>query len=235
MSLRAFIGHDARQPGACRVAAHSLRTTSGLRPEWLVFDRLRDVGLLTRPLDRRDGIYDLISNAPASTDFAISRFLVPVLCQSGWALFTDCDMLFLRDVHEMLFVADTRYAVMVVKHPDYTPSEKLKMDGQPQTAYARKNWSSVMLWNCDHPANRRLSLADVNRRTGLWLHGFGWLADSEIGELEPAWNWLVNVAPMPHNPGIAHYTLGVPSMPGYEKTAHAELWWRAHATLSREE
>lgn len=227
MTLRVFIGHDHRQPDACRVAESTLRATSGIAPEWLGFERLRDVGLLCRPTDRRGGVYDLISNAPAATDFAISRFLVPILCQSGWALFTDCDMVFLRDVNDLGQVADERYAVMVVRHA-HAPQETVKMDAQVQTAYPRKNWSSVVLWNCDHPANRRLTLHDVNTRPGLWLHQFRWLHDAEIGELDPAWNWLVNVTPKPDDAAIAHYTLGVPMVPGYERSEHSELWWNAH-------
>lgn len=226
MTLRAYIGYDAREQQATRVAAKTLVATSHIEPELLDAAALHERGLLTRPVDRRSGIYDLTSNAPASTDFAISRFLVPIICQGDYALFTDCDVVFLRDVHDMLEYADPKYAVNVVQH-DFTPVDTVKMDGQPQAAYYRKCWSSVILWNLNHPANKRLSLYDINNRRGLWLHQFGWLADSEIGALPGHWNWLVGVQPKPEKPSIAHYTLGTPDLPGYEHSEHAEIWLNA--------
>ena len=52
-----------------------------------------------------------------STDFAFSRFLVPLLSGfEGWALFMDCDMLMLDDVARLWALRDERYAVQVVKH-----------------------------------------------------------------------------------------------------------------------
>ncbi len=173
-------------------------------------------------------MYDLPSNAPASTEFAISRFLTPILAQTGWALFIDCDMLFMGDVAELFALADPSKAVMVVKHHNGHKAG-LKMDGQEQVLYARKNWSSVVLFNCDHPGNQRLSLQDVNERTGRDLHKFYWLHDDEIGELPPEWNWLVGVQPMPDSPKLAHYTLGTPDM--VAECEHAELWLREYAEL----
>lgn len=221
--MKVFIGWDDREPIACHVASASLYNTSELENEWLRIDRLRDVGLLNRLVDKRGQGYDLISNAPVSTDFAISRFLTPILCQSGWALFTDCDVLFMRDVHELLDIADRRYAVMCVKH-QHIPTETTKMDNQAQTFYARKNWSSVMLFNCDHPTNRRLTLHDVNTRKGLDLHQLYWCDDDEIGALPPEWNWLVNVQDKPANPAIAHYTLGGPWFHDWQPRPHDDLW-----------
>jgi lipopolysaccharide biosynthesis glycosyltransferase len=171
----------------------------------------------------RNGIYDIPSNAPASTDFAISRFLVPIIHQSGWCLFADCDVVFLADVDGLMQIADSKYAVMVVKH-EMPDTGNTKMDGQPQTQYSRKNWSSVILWNCDHPANKRLSLVDVNERPGRDLHGFYWLHHSEIGELPVGWNWLVNVQPKPKDLKIAHFTLGGPWFANWEPQPHDDIW-----------
>ena len=221
--MRVFIGYDAREHVAYRKAAASLRSVSGMRAEVLDSERLAAVGLLRRPVDHRGGrFYDLPSNAYASTEFAVSRFLVPILCQSGWALFTDCDVLFLRDVKELYPLRDPDKAVMVVKHNHQ--QEGTKMDGQPQVSYPRKNWSSVMLFNCDHPANRRLTLQDVNERPGRDLHAFYWLHDSEIGELPRDWNWLVNVQDKPENVGIAHFTLGGPWLPNWEPQPFDDMW-----------
>jgi lipopolysaccharide biosynthesis glycosyltransferase len=232
--VKVFVGHDTREQAAFDVAESSLRAH-----RWdaeviaLRLDRLASSGLLRRSMDARGQLYDLPSNAPCSTEFAISRFLVPILCQSGWALFVDCDVVFLGDVAELFALADPSKAVMVVKHDQHGGG--LKMDGQVQTHYGRKNWSSVCLWNTDHPANHRLSLQDVNERPGRDLHRFYWLADSEIGDLPCAWNWLVNVEPMPAQPKIAHFTQGGPWLPTWHGAEHDEIWLRASRPLELEE
>jgi hypothetical protein len=225
--MKVFIGFDPREQAAYEVAESSLRFHRwDVEVVPLRLDRLAACGLLRRPMDARGQLYDLPSNAPCATEFAISRFLVPILCQSGWALFVDCDVVFLGDVAELFALADPSKAVMVVKHPPIAAGGT-KMDGQAQVAYARKNWSSVMLFNCDHPANRRLSLQDVNDRPGRDLHAFYWLHDDEIGALPVAWNWLVNVAPRPAEPKIAHFTLGGPFTPGWRGAEHDDLWLSA--------
>lgn len=225
--MKVYLGHDNRELRAAHVAAKTLRETSRLEAEFLHLGRLRETGLLTRLHDRRDGVhYDLTSNERTSTDFKYSRFLVPILCQGGYALFTDCDVVFLRNVNEMLHGIDTTKAVHVVKH-DLLTDQTPKMDGQEQRSYLRKNWSSVILWNTDHPANRRLTLHDVNTRSALWLHQFGWLHDDEIGALDPAWNWLVNVNYEPRNVGIAHFTLGGAWIDGWKPAPHDNIWTNA--------
>lgn len=223
---KVYIGFDERECDAYCVAEYSLKRLSSINlvVTPLSSKRLSETGLLRRITDNRGQLFDLISQAPASTDFAISRFLVPIISQTGWALFVDADVLFMCDVKELFDLADNKYAVMVVKH-NHVGNEQTKMDGQIQTKYTRKNWSSVVLWNCDHQANKRLSLVDVNERRGFDLHNFYWLNDSEIGELPAEFNWLVRVQEKPENPKIAHYTLGVPSMPGLAKSEHADLWW----------
>lgn len=224
--MKLFIGYDDREKLAYDVAVKTLGDVSQLRPTPLHTERLAASGLLRRTVDHRGQKYDLPSNAPCSTDFAISRFLTPLLAQSGWALFVDCDVLFLADPMELMALADPTKAVMVVRH-EHREAGGTKMDGQQQTYYARKNWSSVMLFNCDHPAMRRLSLQDVNERPGRDLHAFYWLHDSEIGALPPEWNWLVNVEEKPLRPKIAHFTNGGPWFPTWKGAPHDELWLEA--------
>lgn len=223
--MRVYIGWDRREVEAYDVAVQSLRRHFPLRPEPLREDRLRAMGLLRRPVDARHPMYDINSRAYCSTDFTASRFLVPILCQKGYALFVDCDVVFYADPMELLDIIDHNKAVHVVKHNHL--AEGVKMDGQIQTAYHRKNWSSVMLFNCDHPANRRLTLDDVNNRTGLDLHSFYWLHDSEIGELPTAWNWLVNEQPQPMGVKIAHFTNGGPWIPEWPGAEYDYLWENA--------
>jgi lipopolysaccharide biosynthesis glycosyltransferase len=149
---------------------------------------------------------------------------VPFLKQSGWSLFVDCDILCLSDINELFALADDRFAVMCVKHNQNSGSA-VKMDGQVQTYYTRKNWSSAVLWNCDHPANKRFTLEHLNTWPGRDLHAFKWLEDSEIGELPQMWNWLINVTPAePEKKGIWHYTLGGPWFKDWSPDKHDEVW-----------
>jgi len=226
--VKVFIGFDEREHEAAAVAAKSLRrvTNGEIEPEFLCLPKLVDQGLITRTFDRRGGQrYDLTGNETFSTDFKFSRFLTPILAQQGYALFVDCDVVFLRDPRDMLVAVQAQHALNVVWHTDAMyPATGFKMVNQKQTGYPRKNSSSVMLFNCDHPANRRLSLRDVNERPGRALHAFYWLADSEIGSLHPAWNWLVDVEPRPHPVGIAHMTLGGEWLPGWKGGSFDEEW-----------
>jgi hypothetical protein len=113
--------------------------------------------------------------------------------------------------------------VSVVKHAQ-APLEAWKMVNQSQRSHPRKWWASVMLFDCDHLANRRLSLRDVSERSAHDLHDFYWLADHEIGELWPGWNWLVGVEPRPQPMHIAHMTLGGPWLPGWTGGSFDDEW-----------
>lgn len=224
--LRVFVGHDPREQKSFDVATSSARRW-GCEVQGLYEDRLRLAGILTRPLDVRGGqAFDLTSGAPQSTRFAVARFATVILAHSGWALFVDGDTLFLRDPHVLVEFMDPNKAVCVVKHQVSSIIDGTKkMDNQAQMWYPRKLWSSVMLFNCDHEANRRLNLTTLNTWPGRDLHAFKWLHDSEIGELPPEFNWLVGMQPKPSSPCIAHYTLGTPELvPNCE---HADLWHEA--------
>jgi lipopolysaccharide biosynthesis glycosyltransferase len=224
-----YLGYDSREPDAYKVAEHSLAMQCGIRHQItpIRLDKLERLGLMTRK--RRyvgEQMYDVISDAPMSTEFAIARFATPLLAQTGWALFADPDVVFLYDICELFKLADPRKAVMVVKH-EHKGMEGEKMDGRLQTMYRRKNWSSVMLFNCDHPANDCLTIGMLNGRPGRDLHAFYWLEDDLIGELPPEWNWLVGVQPKPRTPKIAHFTLGGPWFPTWKGAEHDEIWIEA--------
>jgi hypothetical protein len=102
---------------------------------------------------------------------------------------------------------------MCVQH-DYVSAAKRKKDGQAQVPYARKNWSSLMLINCAHPAAHELTPDYVNRADGLELHQFAWVPDEAIGEIRGAWNVLSTPQGMQHptsahdTPNLLHYTHG---------------------------
>lgn len=230
-ALKVFIGFDGRELDAYQVAAHSIRKHASVAVEIhpIVLEQMRWKRLYMREhyyLGRQ--LWDKISNAPMSTEFAITRFLVPHLAgYRGVALFVDADFMFRRDVAELFALADPRYAVQVVQH-DYKPKETVKMDGQAQTVYGRKNWSSCILWNCEHEAHAG-TVERVNRWRGLSLHQFRWIQDAEIGALPKGWNWLEGTSQLelfgsPIDPAAIHFTRGTPDMEGYENVAFADEW-----------
>ena len=98
------------------------------------------------------------------------------------------------------------------------------MDGQVQSPVYRKNWSSLMLFNCDHPHTQRLVPERVSHETGQWLHAFSWT--DAIGSLPARWNWLVDISDPIEDVAAAHFTLGTPDLAGYEKAPFAEEWRR---------
>lgn len=229
--MHIWVGYDKREAEAFSVACSSARLHLNLPVpiHGLVLEDLIQRGLYTRKTELRPTaadkpqMWDVISDAPMSTEFAISRFLVPYLSNfAGWSLFMDCDMLIRGNVMRMFEEVDHTKAVYCVKHA-YEPQNEVKMDGQVQTRYARKNWSSVMLFNNAHPANKRLMPDYVNSLPGRNLHRFCWLIDEEIGELDPKWNHLVGHSTCP-DPKIVHFTEGGPWMDGYEDVPFADEW-----------
>lgn len=231
-----WIGADPREDAAYAVAHESVRSHLGGSPvqvRGLVLSALQRQGLYTRPTERRLGrLYDVISQHEMATEFAISRFLVPHLAKTGWALFMDCDMMVRSNLMTMFDSLDPKYALYCVKH-DYTPIGDMKMDGQVQSNYPRKNWSSFMVFNCDHPAHKNLlTLEAVNNLPGRDLHRFGWLDDCEIGELAPGWNWLVGEQPEPSPLHNVHYTDGGPWLDAFQDVPYADEWrvWRERWT-----
>lgn len=233
--MKVFIGYDARESNAYRVCVASIvqHTRDGfdVTP---VNGRLLGASYARKEMRDGDGrLWDLTAGrAPMSTEFANARFYVPHMARSGWALYCDGDFMFRADLRDLFALADSRYAVHVVPHR-HVPLENVKMDGQVQTTYDRKNWSSLMLFNCDHPAVRDVLTPDyLNRAPGLDLHQFKWLDDHLIGALPYEWNYLVGVADWRVAPKCkaAHFTLGTPDMPGWGR--HGSFLsdeWRSYA------
>ena len=216
-SFRVYIGWDSREDIAYQVARHSLLKHASIPVDVIPIKLpdLVDQGLYTREIDPL-----------ASTEFTYSRFLTPHMAGfEGWALFVDCDFLFFGDVAELAAYQKPEYAVACVKH-DYTPKESTKMDGQVQTVYPRKNWSSFMLFNCAHPSTKKLTVEAVNSQTGAYLHRMQWAADDEIGEVPTEWNWLEgwNEEPATGTPKAVHDTRGGPWFENWQDVAYAQQW-----------
>ena len=226
--MKVFVGYDTREDIAYQVCKHSIeskQSDASVRP--LKQQELRDAGWYTRGIDKL-----------ASTEFTFTRFLIPELCNfKGWALFMDCDMILKTDIKQLFDQADDQYAVMCVQH-DYSPSATTKMDGQQQTVYPRKNWSSVMLFNCGHKSNQTLTQDLVNNPeiTGAYLHRFSWLKDKEVGELSPEWNWLVGHYKEPEDgtPKLIHYTEGGPWFENYRNCEYHQDWKTELAEMMNE-
>ena len=215
--FRIYIGWDRREPVAYDVAKFSLERRASI-PVAVTPIKVDDL--------RAQGLYWRDADPLASTEFTYSRFLTPALAgYRGWALFCDCDFLWLGDIAGLLPFTRTPKAVYCVQH-DYTPKEATKMDGAVQTNYPRKNWSSLMLLNCDHPAVQSLTPEAVNRESGAYLHRMQWVADSDIGELPVEWNWLEgwNEKPAHGTPKAVHYTRGGPWFPNWQNVEYADLW-----------
>jgi hypothetical protein len=233
-----YVGFDPREADAYAVARQSIRSRLNvpIAIRGVVLSDLQARGLYRRPTnikinaEGRPEMVDVLSvradyDGRISTQHAIARFLVPTIHGQGMALFVDGDILARGNLTELFRIAesDTTKAVWCVKH-DYTPADTVKMDGQVQTQYERKNWSSCVLFNCGHPSNRALNPEMVNAVPGRKLHAFYWLDDSEIGEFGPEWNWLVGHSDPAIDPKLVHFTTGTPSMPGYENVPYADEW-----------
>ena len=227
MDRSIWIGFDPREAASFAVARASIRQFDRITPiRGVVMEELKASKLYTRPTERRLGkLWDGISGKYMSTEFAITRFLVPTLAKTGWALFCDCDVLFRENPARLFDLANSKYAVMCVKH-DYDPGAVLKMDEQRQYSYPRKNWSSVMLFNCQHPANKKLTPELVNSLPGLNLHQYCWLEDNEIGELPVEWNWLVGHSSEDVTPKLVHFTDGGPWFESFANVPYANEWRR---------
>jgi lipopolysaccharide biosynthesis glycosyltransferase len=223
-----WIGFDPRETAAFAVARTSIKRnlSCALPVHGLPLDELRARGLYRRPTERRGTqLWDVISDAPMSTEFALSRFLVPHLAETGWALFLDADVMVRANLVRLFDMLDPAYAVYCVQH-QHAPRSRVKMDGKIQTQYARKNWSSVMAFNCDHRANQKLTVDLVNTAPGRDLHRFCWLPDELIAPLDVTWNFLAghsDPAATP-DPAIVHFTDGTPDLPGYENAPFADEW-----------
>lgn len=209
--LQVYIGYDPRETVAFYTLAHSILRRSSIPVSITALMKSQLKRIYTRPRGPTE-----------STEFSMTRFLVPALSDyRGWSIFMDCDMLCLADIAELAQLMDPTKSVLVRKH-DYVPKTQRKFLNQVQTRYERKNWSSLMLFNNERC--RALTPEYVNSASGLELHRFQWTEDERIGDLPREWNWLVGE--YEHQPGmkLVHYTLGGPWFPEYRDCDYAEEW-----------
>lgn len=214
--LRVFIGWDSQEPAAAAVLAHSILARATAPVSIVPLTRTSIQHAYTRERQPTE-----------ATEFSFTRFLVPYLSRyEGWSVFMDCDMLCQADLWELMLyvVGQSEKTVLVCPH-DYVPRAATKMQGQAQTVYPRKNWSSLMVFN--NKKCRALTRDYVNTATGAELHQFAWVPDREIGHLPLAWNYLCDEPNQTTDePKLIHYTNGGPWFAGYEHCEHADLWLR---------
>jgi len=229
-----FIGYDSSQDAAAQACRRSIvAQDTTVNVEYIKRSDLLERGLYWR----QDHEYE-------STEFAFTRFLTPYLKgYYGYALFCDSDFIWRCSPRELLERVDPLDAVTVVKHnisPEQLKDEKMNGKKQvwypkknwssmmlfncehPQVWYPKKNWSSMMLFNCEHPKTRALTPEVVSEAPASYLHGLEWTWDASVGSVDKTYNYLVGYYNDRIDPKVLHYTDGTPLHAGYENCEFAE-------------
>jgi lipopolysaccharide biosynthesis glycosyltransferase len=208
-----FVGYDPREAIAYHVCVNSIIRNSS-----------QPVAIVPVALNLFQDYSE--THTDGSNHFIYTRFLVPYLCDfTGHAIFIDGDMIVRGDIAELWDLRDATKDVQVVKH-DYKTKMPVKYLGAKNEDYPRKNWSSVILWNCNSFPNRKLTPEFVQKSTGSELHRFSWLDDERIDELPPEWNWLPDEYGPNADAKLLHYTLGTPCFQEFADTPQGNEWHR---------
>jgi lipopolysaccharide biosynthesis glycosyltransferase len=208
-----FIGYDPREAIAFHVCANSIIRHSS-QPVQIIPVALN----LFRDYTE--------THTDGSNHFIYTRFLVPYMMKwQGHAIFIDGDMIVRDDIAQLWELRDPYKDVQVVKH-NYKTRMPIKYLGSKNEDYPRKNWSSVILWNCNSYPNRKLTPDYVMKATGAELHRFTWCTDDRIGELPPEWNWLPDEYGANPSAKLLHYTLGTPCFHEFADTPQGSEWHR---------
>lgn len=208
-----FIGYDKREAAAYHVCSNSI-----------IRNATSPISLNPLSLNLLKGYEE--KHSDGSNHFIYSRFLIPHLMDyKGWAIFIDGDMILRDDITKLWDMRDESKAVMVVKH-DYKTRMSEKYLGSKNENYPRKNWSSVILWNCGHEENRIVTTDFVSNATGAQVHRFTWLEDNLIGELPIEWNWLPDEFGKNKDAKLLHFTLGTPCFHDFADSPMADEWHR---------
>ena len=206
-----YIGYDPREAVVFHTCANSIIRHSS-----------RPVSIIPLALNLLSEYKE--NHSDGSNDFIYSRFLVPWLNRfHGWAIYLDGDMVVQTDIAELWDLRDHTKDIMVVKHNYKTRRERKYLNNTNQD-YPRKNWSSVVMWNCQNYPTRMLTPEFVAKSTGSFLHRFEWLQDDRIGDLPMEWNWLPDELGENPNAKLLHWTLGAPCFNEFRDTEQAEVW-----------
>lgn len=209
--LTVYVGYDSTQDIAFEVCKRSILHYNPL-VNVIKIDRkeLKDAGLFWR------------EDNTGSTEFTYTRFLVPYLNNyKGWALFCDSDFLWKCNIDDIMKYAKIEDAVSCVQHEYNECNGHIKMNGKSQEYYPRKNWSSLMLFNCSHPDCLKLNPQTVSTQTPAWLHRISWT--DAIGAIDKSYNYLVGYYD-DECINALHFTDGGPWFKEYENVQYGEEW-----------
>jgi lipopolysaccharide biosynthesis glycosyltransferase len=210
-----FVGYDPREAVAYHTCANSI-----------IRHASKPVAIIPLALNLFEDYTE--THTDGSNQFIYSRFLVPHLMgYTGHAIFIDGDMIVRSDIVELWNMRDVAKDVQVVKH-NYKTKMEQKYLGAKNENYPRKNWSSVILWNCNSFPNRKLTPKFIQEATGAELHRFTWIEDERIGELPKEWNWLPDEYGPNPDAKLLHYTLGTPCFHEFATTPQGDEWHREH-------
>jgi lipopolysaccharide biosynthesis glycosyltransferase len=210
-----FVGYDPREAVTYHVCVNSI-----------IRHASRPVSIIPLSLGLLNDYNEM--HTDGSNHFIYSRFLVPYLMEyRGHAIFIDGDMILRDDIVKLWNLRDGTTDVQVVKH-NYKTRMPVKYLGSKNEDYPRKNWSSVILWNCQNYPNRVLTPEYITKSSGAHLHRFGWLNDDRIGELPVEWNWLPDEYGENTDAKLLHYTLGTPCFHEFATTPQGNEWHREH-------
>lgn len=211
MPIPIFIGYDPREAIAYHVCVNSI-----------IRHASQPVAIMPLALNLLTDYKE--THGDNSNHFVYTRFLVPHLMNyRGWAIFIDGDMIVQDDMVNLWNLKDNAKDVMVVKH-NYKTRTNQKYLGSKNEDYPRKNWSSVILWNCDATTNQQLTPDFVQQQPGSYLHRFSWVDDGRIGGLPIEWNWLPDEFGPNADAKLLHYTLGTPCFHDFAQTPQANNW-----------
>jgi lipopolysaccharide biosynthesis glycosyltransferase len=208
-----FIGYDPREAIAFHTCVNSI-----------VRHASQPVSIMPLALNNFQDYTE--THTDGSNQFIYSRFLVPHLMDyQGQAIFMDGDMIVRGDIAELWAMRDLGKDVQVVKH-DYKTRMPVKYLGSKNEDYPRKNWSSVMIFNCQNFPTKKLTPDYIQKSTGAHLHRFEWTSDDRVGSLPPEWNWLPDEYGANPDAKLLHYTLGTPCFHDFATTPMADEWHR---------
>ena len=212
-----FCGYDERESIGFAVFAHSV-IARATKPVALI--PLSSMGM-----------------GEGSNAFTKSRFLVPYLMGfKGRAIFVDAsDMLMLSDVAKLDEQFSADFAVQVVRHPDYETINPVKYRGTSMESenrnYPRKNWASVMLFNCEHPVWQDMTPATIAGKSMADLLSLDFCGE-DVGMLHPKWNRLVDEG-QPSSGYVLHWTAGIPAFPAYREAPASYVWEAERKAMER--
>ena len=212
-TIPVFIGYDPREAIAFHTCVNSIIRHATV-----------PVSIVPLALNLLEGYTE--THVDGSNHFIYSRFLVPHLMKfNGWAVFIDGDMILRDDIAKLWALREMDKDVVVVKH-NYKTRMSVKYLGSKNEDYPRKNWSSVILWNCGSYPNQKLTPEFIMGASGAELHRFTWIEDKRIGQLPIEWNWLPDEFGVNPDAKLLHYTLGAPCFTEFATTPQGDEWHR---------